>query len=627
MPKQRITPGSGLTPAQRALTAPPQDTFNPFAGQGAKRRLDDLSRSLESLGRAGTSFYQQEAKRQDKEDAVRGQQAFLEAMEQQQNVADAIRQARMRPGASQWFRYGVEAQAGGVSARQARDHFMATQGEALEEADTLEEFDQLAGQSLDEYRETLGETSEAFDNGFMPTYMAQLEELRYQFAVGIDGKLTSELVNDFGANLYDQLKMIDALGEATMFHGIMGYNPYEGLGAMAAAAAITRDMDALALSNPGTERAIKDTVFETLQVMARETGDRSYLEIARNIRVGPAEQGERRTSLWSERNQEFQAASEKLTDLQRVQNNDAWVQAGRDEVRATEAAQQDVAMYLADDSLTSAQQHAKIERRIDTLALTHAGQAKVIRSEINQRRDFSDFTDPDTYEWLVTGLFTGDATRVDVIASRGVLKKNDYLTLMGHASSLSADGAYTDPVFDLDVVNRWEKQINPTRFAGLFGDMIADDSAAADQALAIYTGRIALRREELRAIAAAEGQDSPRLLAIVEQEFNDAIESTMRSFQHQMTEQMRGDIPPTAVGVLGGVALTPQQTAERFTPQHIKEMTEAIQAVGPNGERDPELQRFINRWNRWRPDAPYGTTQFGDALVEVHQLQAEHLRR
>ena len=204
-PKQRVTPGLGISPTPVRPSARPTDSFVQFTGNAESGSLRELASSLSRFGEQTNRFAAQRQKKQQEEQTEAGRIAFLKELEEQGTTAKAIAALEMRPQQSRFFRAAVQAAAGKVDALRARDFFYASKADELEDADTLEEFDALAQEALDEFRDAgdSEERTEAFENGFFPGYIAVMENARFEFARSIDGKLSEQRLNDFDIDNYD----------------------------------------------------------------------------------------------------------------------------------------------------------------------------------------------------------------------------------------------------------------------------------------------------------------------------------------------------------------------------------------------------------------------------------------
>lgn len=621
MPKQRITPGSGLNPLTGRVAVGAGDPFTPFTGNAARGRLEQLARSLGGVGREGTSFYRQQAQRQDEEDAKAGRTAFLQELEEQESVAAAIRAGRMRPGASKWFRWGVEAAAGEQAALRARDHFVSTKGEALEEATTLEEFDQLAGEAFDEYRETLGGTSEAFDNGFMPSYMAQMEQQRYAFATGIDGKLTAEFVNNFAATQYEMLDGMYEFGGALADTGL-GPEEDRGFGGrvgtlQSVGAAITADMDAAILANPKMARAIKEAAVENLKALASRHGDMGFLELAKQIKVGPEEQGEARSSLHSQYatgTNGLDAAYVALSAQLYRQDTQAYQIAEREKMQTRERTMAEV-MTLGNDP--SPEARASIERQLEVMDDTDAAGAHAIRGMLHSRDQYADRTVMPTYDRIRWGIIDGTHGLRDIRVAMDELSQvdaNQLIAIYEEKNRQAADPRARE-ILTHSRVTHWNTKLGQ-RFQNKVAPEIVDVNAQ-QRAQAVFANNLLQRQDEILALM-EQNPNHPQLEQIYQQEANAALSLTVGSLHMEISGTFAED--GTIIGGEQARLMPPQEAAQRFTRDGLKRIWEWENTFGAEflrASEDPEVVRMRNYWNSLLPSMPFGSDA---GMLYVNQI-------
>lgn len=620
MPKQRITPGSGLNPATGRVVRGGGDPFTPFTGNAAKGRLEQLARSLGGVGREATGFYRQQAQRQDEEDAKAGRQAFLKSLEEQQDVSEAIRQGRMRPGASKWFRWGVEAAAGEQAALRARDHFVSTKGEALKEATTLEEFDQLAGEAFDEYRETLDAPSEAFDNGFMPSYMAQIEQQRYAFATGIDGKLTAEFVENFAATQYEMLDGMYAFGGALADTG-MGPEEDRGFGGQvgtlqSVGAAITADLDAAVLANPKMARQLKEAAVANLKALAARHGDMGFLELAKQIKVGPEEQGEARASLYSQFARGPNGLDQytvTLADQLYRQDTQAFQIAEREKAREREQTTADVMRMFASGGDADPETRAAIEQRLVAMESTDPAGAHQIRGMLDSRFRYADQTVMPTYDRIRWGLIDGTAGLRDIRAATDELSQMDAerLIQVWEQKNKQEDDPRAREILTHSRVNHWNTKLGQ-RFQNKLSPEIVD-VFAQQRAQAVFANNLLRRQEEILALM-EENPNHPQLEQIYQQEANAALSSTLSSLNREIGDTFAED--GSLVGGEEARQIQPEEAATRFSQKQLRDIWTWQQQGILQGE-DPEVVRMRNYWNSLFPHLPFGSDP---AMLYVNQI-------
>lgn len=615
MPKQRITPGSGLNPTTGRVSVGTGDPFTPFTGNAAKARLENLGRSLAGLGREATGFYRQQAQRQDEEDAKAGRQAFLEALEEQGSVAEAIRQGRMRPGASKWFRWGVEAEAGAQAALRARDHFIATKGEALEEATTLEEFDQLASEAFDEYRETLDAPSEAFDNGFMPSYMAQLEQQRYSFATRIDGKLTQDFVDNFSANQYEQLQAARAYGASLASVGgtdVMN-NPI--------AAAITADLDAKTRLNPKMAGALKEATAENLILLAMETGERGFLDLAKGIHVGP-EEADRRTSLWTQyRNGEngFINATRQFEKLELARDQEAETALALADQKAFREGWATVATVLVNGDPTSPQTRRQAQQIINEVALVRPVAAEKMQDMLDSNLRSADVTDVQVFDYLRIGIARGDITAEHIANNRTSLTKEDLNLLLNQeaAQRRGEEDPAAKAILRESAVTMWQ-----TRLERRFTDLASvgeSDQIAAQNAFALFRTGVLANSERLRQLIDAD-PDDPRIEQIIRRIANEAAVTAARDADLQYTGLLNPEGPSLLVGEEESEPATIEEMEESWSREELAQMYALDQsgdlyAINPTAD----VRRLRQRWRASQPDIEFGSERMWNMIERLAQ--------
>lgn len=597
-PRQRVTPSTGLTPAEGRVAARPTDPFLQFTGNAAGSQLRDLARSLSRFGEQGSRFAGTLQRRQQEEDTAAGRTAFLEALEEQKSVRKALAALEMRPQQSQWFRWAVQAEAGKADAMRARDYFVAAKDEALKEATTLDEFDELAAAALDEYRAEAGETSEAFDNGFFPSYMAMIENERYSFAQGLDGKLQMRYLDNFEARLSAQM---DASGDDR-----------EGL-----AAYITLQLDAANAVNPlpAFNKAVKARVVELLITRANELQDPSYLDLAEQIGAGPTQENGKKPALKHEFRTELEAARREVI------SNRASYERNMETLRVAEVNRQVRGIESAvTDRLLAGGDRADVVDLIAEAERLDIAAGSRLRNAIENRESFADFTDPDTFEALEEAIWAGQGDVAMILSHRGRLSLQAVRTLK---SDLEAyERSQQDGTAEKSILSDPRVMDFVTGVSGGFG------VGPANQLTADKGNRIRIARNQLRSVIVQNAA------ALAEMSFTER-ERWLAEQQDIVIKRNTGEIQ----GRLVGVGNTPMESNVRiWTDDEVVkalkvgdfiQMADLQDSAGAGTDPRvlPEARRFMSIFLQMRPDLTNPDLRPEQVWAEINRLATLHHTR
>lgn len=591
-PKERITPSLGIDPSAGRVAARPTDSFLQFTGNAAGSQLRDLARSLSRFGEQGGRIASQLQRQEQEKQTAAGRTAFLEAMEDQKDTAKAISQLKMRPQQSKWFRYGVQAEAGKADAMQARDYFIANYGEQLAEVDTLEEFDALASEALDAYKGD-SPSSEAFDNGFFPSYMGMLSNLRYNFATGLDGKLKEKYIKSF----YES-NLAVALDSAQQ-------GGVEGLGLM-----LTDSLDAAWLANPQMYEEAQEAALAIIDYVAYQTEDSSVYDVLSNVAIGPErEGGTGRTTLGNR----FEAGPDgiKARKSKMIQaRNSQWgeVNTANEIVKKEQLdeLEKNATATVAAEGITDYRKLGEIADAMDAL---QPGAGTSIRNMVQNRVRFADFTETEFFESTLVDIWSGRGTLRQITSNMSRLSAGDARILQSELQSYEnskKSGTKESNILGLKEVNDTISGIT-VRFAALPGNPITADKGA----------RVEAAQAEMRRLVAS---NADVLMAMPQGERIVAL----KGYQDVVTAQYGADIQGV-VGTEEGPLATPTVTAPRTasdpevrsiffgTGLWHSQLARWRTEFGANLEgagADPSFARFARMWATVRPGVPIGTSEF-----------------
>lgn len=447
--KQRITPSLGVEPTLGRPGAVTRDVFVPRQGEAAGAPLRDLARSLSRFGeQAGRLAPVLREQQQDKQ-AREGRAAFLADLEEQKDMTEALRKLEMRPQQSKWFRFGALAEAGKQDALLARDHFVATRGDQLLQARTLEEFDKLASEALDEY---MGDrkNSEAFDNGFFPSYLAQMEAQRFSFAQGLDSKLTSDYIDKWRTRITGEL-------QAHLDRG-MGL---EGVGEW-----LTTQLDATFEDNPQMYSDVKAELMVVLRTVAERDINTAFsvLDAAEEIFTGKQQGEGLRPTMAAEFLVQLNEAKKSVVGMVKQRDKDARDLLARNEAEEAKGLLSDTLALVADGGRSTPEGAAAIATNMARLVMLNPTAAGTMITLVESTESFADNTIRGVYDGLLTDIWNGNGSTSAIIANFSRLSTTDVHRLQGELAEFeSLNEGENKALFDLDPINKW-RQLLKGRF-------------------------------------------------------------------------------------------------------------------------------------------------------------------
>lgn len=283
MPKRsrRLQVSSGIRkPSPEVSTRIRRDTFvAPAEGQDLQQVARGLAEFNQTFSNIAGDFLQ---RRREKEER-RGRQAFLEAMESQDSYREAINEGVIPPGASPWFKLGVQNEAGKVAAQRFFSEFLAEKGPILQESTELEDFDEAAQEAMESYlEERVGEDNrtEAFDMGFQSRARALLEAERTRFARQIPEKIEQESYELLSAKTFDEVR----------------FNYAKGMSVEQIASDLSAQLDEAVdvFGQPGASARQEAVVMGVIDAARREN-NYELLEILDHMKAGPKDAENRPT--------------------------------------------------------------------------------------------------------------------------------------------------------------------------------------------------------------------------------------------------------------------------------------------------------------------------------------------
>ena len=591
--KQRITPALGIDPTTGRSGAVTRDTFQPRTGEGASAPLRDLARSLSRFGEQAGQLAPILREQQQTKQAEEGRQAFLAALEDQKDTAKAIASLELRPQQSKWFRFGVQAAAGKTDAMRARDHFFASQAEALEDATTLEEFDALASKALDEHRGDQ-KTSEAFDNGFFPSYTGMIANARYEFARGLDGKLGKSRLLDYE---------LSNLGEMKTQLGA-------GVDRGELAQVLTAQLDDMQESeNPLLYSSMQEIIVQNLKALSYSMDDQSIIELAKSIKIGPAFGADgARATLWDR----FRGGSDGLESAIDSQLSTQNLRRNTEEAERVAAEQeqireitQTVASILTGDDVTRTPELMDL---IETAEGINFSEGQNLRALIVSREAWTDNTVMASYESLQTDIWSGRGSVIAILNSRDDLSKPDTRALISDLNAYEAslragtaensmltDGRVTPYITELGL-----------KFGEGLSDFTDDKGNRLSSARAQLRREIALNAEELSQMS---DLDLSNWLASHQDTAAAAFKSDLQVTLEQEGEGFEGTPIRTGQRVISSQG----ELEQAFSVQFDLDVSRWAKTYGLTFEDnigDVALRQFKQRWNAMRPDAPVGSSAF-----------------
>ena len=592
--KERVTPGLGIAPTPARPSEGARDTFVQFTGNAASQPLRQLASSLSRFGEQGSRYASTLQKKQQEEDSEAGRTAFLKALEEQKDTAKALASLKMRPQQSKWFRWGVQSAAGKADALRARDYLYANYADELEEAELLEEYDALAAKALEEYRgDTV--TTEAFDNGFFPGYIAVMENGRYEFARGLDGKLSKQRLEAF------ELTNLSEMGG-----WIAREQPRVDL-----AAAITTQLDAVGDPNSGENPLIytemQETVVQNLKALAASNDDISIIEIAKEIKIGPETDGYR-ASLWDR----FRGGSDGLENaqssvLQAQGTRRAAEEAQREYMQEKErrALEQELGVYL----IQGGRGGENIRPIEDIIAAGWAVSSSVgmnLQQQVDNREAFVDSTIQGTYDSIQSDIWSGEGSIGQILNSRSQLSQADANNLLGQLRQYEAENDENDG----DDTKSLLKDSRFTSYVTGLGQAFGEGTIeyTEDKGNRLRSARARLRRE------IAQNSDTLRQMTEVEQQ------EWMEMHSNAAADFYKGRLQAALEG--GGLEEMPVRPLYRATQTELesdfsvyydKDVSNWAKVYGldfSGAEQASGFNSFRQAWDTARPDAPVGSPMF-----------------
>lgn len=314
----RINPDTGLVRDGTAFTRerlrPTRQIRNPqVSDNGAGQDLNQVARALAEVAPALGRFSDQLATEQQQSDTLKGQQTARDLAASGKSYAQAIKEGKISPSESPWFRYGAQEQFGRVSA----SRFSAALNTAilsgpLKDSTDPADFDKFLGDFRANWlKENVGESTQAFNVGFADSDQ-DIESARKAFAQIAGKNLESKVLDD----AYElQRRTIEN----------------NGTDLDATAKAIKAANDERYALNPNSGREINRTTVKAVIDAARKANDPSILQLLDKIPGGPrgsklsdisefADQiADADAQIRSERNQRYNF-DEKLAKKQKAQD-------------------------------------------------------------------------------------------------------------------------------------------------------------------------------------------------------------------------------------------------------------------------------------------------------------------
>ena len=601
--KERVSPGLGIAPdlGRPGVKAP--DPFVQFTGNAPSQPLRDLARSLSRFGEQGARFATQLQRQKQERDTEAGRQAFLKALEEQKDTAKALGALKMLPQQSKWYRFGVQSAAGKQDAMRARDHFFATSKDAIDEADTLEQFDQIAADALDAYRKD-GEFSEAFDNGFFPSYMALIENARYNFAMGIDGKLNKQRIDDFQA---------ESMSAARLYLS-QGGEP-AGLGGE-----FTRQLDEVFdAENPKLMEAMQEAIVENLKALAEDQEDSSILDIAKTISIGQTREDGTRLTLYDRYSQGSDGLSAARAGIISKVNaryvERETIQLRLDKVELEEI-EDNILTAITEGgrgSYTSSQEIERLLKRADSISSAAGG---ALRQVITSRESFADNTVTRVYDSILTDIWQGEGNANLIIGNMGSLSSQAarqlHSELQAYQNSQKA-GTAEHTVFEDPRIMDYVNGVTSRFGTGPMGSLTADKGNRAAVAKAQLRQVIARNAEAVLAMSLPERE------TWLAQQQDIVINRQLGGLQGQLGGTEGVEATPMQSGPVR--VSTDAELDAAFNPTDFVRMEEWMGLYNGDitqGLGDPAISNFALAWDRMKPDAPVGSAEF---VVEWMRLR------
>jgi hypothetical protein len=270
----RINPDSGLVRDGTAFTRerlrPTRQIRNPqVTDAGAGQDLNQIARALSEVAPALGRFSDQLAQEKQQSDTLKGQQLARDLSASGKSYAQAIKEGKISPSESPWFRYGAQEQFGRVSA----SRFSAALNTAilsgpLKDSTDPADFDKFLGDFRSNWlKENVGEATRAFNVGFADSDQ-DIESARKAFAQIAGKNLESKVLDD----AYELQRRT------------IGNN---GTDLDATAKAIKAANDERYALNPNSGREINRTTVKAVIDAARKANDPSILQLLDKIPGGP----------------------------------------------------------------------------------------------------------------------------------------------------------------------------------------------------------------------------------------------------------------------------------------------------------------------------------------------------
>ena len=596
-PKQRVTPGLGISPSPGRPSARPRDSFVQFTGNAASGSLRELASSLSRFGEQGSRFAAEQQRKQQEQQTQAGKTAFLKELEEQNSTAKALAALELRPQQSKFFRFGVESAAGKADAMRARDFFFATKSEELDAAVTLEEFDELAQEALDEFRENGDDQSEAFENGFFPGYIAVMENARFEFARGLDGKLSGQRLEDFE---------LTNLAEMGLY--LRGGGERAGL-----ASAITAQLDEMQQSeNPLLYPGMQEIVVQNLKALADAMDDTSIIEIAQSINIGPAGPTGERISLWTRfrgGSDGLEAGIDDVIQRQNLRRNAEIAEERRADQIAFKAIEDEVMDLILDGEGARTGMIAQLLAKGDGI---DSSATNVLRRAIDTREAFTDNTVLSVYDGIQSDIWNGRGSLQAILSARGQLSKGDARALLADLRSYDSSlesGSTSNSLLKDSRITGFISELRGRFAVGIGGTMTQDQGNRRAAAISQYKREIAINADILKALS------EPELLEWLASHANVAFDAHVGEIQREIGGPGGfEDTPEPAARMV--IATQPELVSafgRRTDVQVTQWAAESANTMDFGDAPPPGLEQFRQRWNTMRPDAPLGTQQFLDA--------------